>query len=64
MGRSGFVENIKAQGPQVYAHELFVLNGASPRTTYTVLRDFCFRDPECAGEAFTEEVIDDISPRI
>jgi len=34
--RSGFVENIKANGPTVYAHEIFVLNGACPRSTYTV----------------------------
>ena len=34
--RSGFVENIHADGPQVYAHELYVLNGAEPDTTYQV----------------------------
>ncbi len=28
--RSGFVQNIKAEGPNVYAHEVFVLNGAVP----------------------------------
>ena len=54
--RSGFVENIKAQGPTVYAHEIFVLNGASPLTTYTVLRDFYFHDPDCSGEGFPEFV--------
>ena len=55
--RSGFVENIKAQGPQVYAHEIFVLNGARPGTTYTVTRDFFFRDPECDGDlVFHEDV--------
>ena len=32
----GFVQNAKAEGPRVYAHELFTLNGAAPNTTYTV----------------------------
>ena len=47
--RSGFVQNIKAEGPRVYAHEIFVLNGARARTTYTVTRDFFFLDPNCSG---------------
>jgi hypothetical protein len=57
--RSGFVENIKAEGPRIYAHEIFVLNGARARTTYTVTRDFFFQDPECAGDlVFHEKVAD------
>ena len=48
--RSGFVENIKAEGPRVYAHEIFHLNGARARTTYTVTRHFFFLDPECSGQ--------------
>jgi hypothetical protein len=48
--RSGFVENIKAEGPRVYAHEIFALNGARARTTYTVTRNFFFLDPECDGQ--------------
>jgi hypothetical protein len=47
--RSGFVQNIKAEGPRVYAHELFVLNGAAPNTTYTVTRRFFFQAPKCDG---------------
>jgi hypothetical protein len=47
--RSGFVQNIKAEGPRIYAHEIFVLNGARARTAYTVTRDFFFEDPECTG---------------
>lgn len=47
--RSGFVQNIKAEGPEVYAHELFVLNGAAPSTTYTVTRHFFLFDPGCSG---------------
>jgi hypothetical protein len=63
--RSGFVQNIKAEGPQVYARELFVLNGAAPRTTYTVTRNFFVfdppgpdpsSDPGCTGGAFTMDV--------
>jgi hypothetical protein len=55
--RSGFVQNIKAQGPKVYAHEIFVLNGAVPNATYTVNRNFFFLDPECAdGSAFRSPV--------
>ena len=54
--RSGFVQNIKAQGPRVYAHEIFVLNGAAPNTTYTVTRKFFFRDPNCAGLANSDLV--------
>ena len=45
--RSGFVNNIKANGPRVYAHEIYVLNGASPRTTYTVTNHFVVGDPDC-----------------
>ena len=45
--RSGFVNNIKANGPRVYAHEIYVLNGARPRTTYTVTNHFVVGDPNC-----------------
>jgi hypothetical protein len=34
--RSGFVENIHPNGPIVFAHEEYVLNGAAPTTTYSV----------------------------
>ena len=34
--QSGFVVNLHANGPQVYAHEHYVLNGASPNTAYEV----------------------------
>ena len=46
--RSGFVENIKAEGPVIYAHEIFVLNGAGARVTYTVTRNF-FLGETCSG---------------
>jgi len=35
--RSGFVENIHADGPNVFAHEQYVLNGAATSTSYTVV---------------------------
>ena len=55
--RSGYVQNIKANGPTIYAHEIYVLNGARARTTYTVTRDFFFQDPACTGElVFHEDV--------
>lgn len=47
--RSGFVQNIKAEGPEIYAHEVFAVNGAQPTTTYTVSRNFFYLDPECDG---------------
>ena len=50
--RSGFVNNIKAQGPMVYAHEVYVLNGALPHETYTVTNNFHFHDPACVDNVF------------
>jgi hypothetical protein len=32
--RSGFVQNIKANGATIYAHEVYVLIGAAPRTAW------------------------------
>lgn len=48
--RSGFVENIHASGPVVFALERYVLNGAEPNTTYDVRLDIwmggaCDGDP-------------------
>jgi hypothetical protein len=47
--RSGFVENIKAEGPRIYAREIIVLNGAAPNRTYSVTRDFYVLNPACPG---------------
>jgi hypothetical protein len=55
--RSGFVENIKANGPMIYAHEIFVLNGARANTTYNVTRDFFFADPKCDGAPVPDDPI-------
>ena len=49
--RSGFVQNIKANGPTIYAHEVYVLNGAAPRSSYTVTNHFFFDDPTCDDPA-------------
>jgi len=49
--RSGFVEDIKAEGPRIYAHEIFVLNGALANANYRVTRDFFYQDPQCRGTA-------------
>jgi hypothetical protein len=55
--RSGFVENIKANGPMVYAHEIFVLNGARANTPYRVWRDFFFGDTDCSGDPVPDDSI-------
>jgi hypothetical protein len=47
--RSGFVENIHPDGPQVYAHELYALNGAQPSATYHVTLLLYPFDPSCAS---------------
>jgi len=46
--RSGFVQNIHANGPQVYAIERYVLNGASPNTIYQVILVFHPFSPDCS----------------
>jgi hypothetical protein len=49
--RSGFVENIHANGPTIFAHEIYVLNGAEPVVTYQVTLNIFVRDPTCAGSS-------------
>jgi hypothetical protein len=44
--RSGFVQNSQAAGPTIYAHEIYVLNGAIPNGTYTVTWNGYLGDPE------------------
>jgi hypothetical protein len=44
---SGFVENIHANGPKVFAHEEYVLSGALPLTTYSV-ELHVFSDAACS----------------
>ena len=47
--RVGFVENIHANGPNVYAHEQYVLHGAAPHTTYQVVLTIFPLDPSCSS---------------
>ena len=47
--RSGFVENIHANGPNIFAHEIYVLNGAQPATTYQVTLSIFAVNPACQG---------------
>ena len=49
--RSGFVQNIKANGPTIYAHEIYVLNGAARRSSYTVTNHFFYLDSTCSDPA-------------
>src|SRR5919197_6503360 len=46
---SGFVENIHPNGPRVYAHEVYVLNGAQPSTSYQVVLLLFPFSTTCAG---------------
>lgn len=47
--RTGFVENIHANGPVVFAMERYVLNGASPETTYQVALNIWVGNLTCTG---------------
>ena len=46
--RTGFVENIHANGPNVYAHEVYVVAGAIPSTSYDVTISLYVQDPTCS----------------
>jgi hypothetical protein len=47
---SGFVENIHANGPNVYAHELYQLNGAEPNSSYQVVLSIWTTNTSCSGQ--------------
>jgi hypothetical protein len=47
---SGFVENIHANGPNIYAHEIYQLNGAEPNTSYQVVLSIWTGNTSCSGE--------------
>jgi hypothetical protein len=47
--QSGFVENIHANGPIVFAHERYVLNGASPDSLYQVVLSIWTSNLSCSG---------------
>ena len=46
--RTVFVENIHANGPNIYAHEVYVVAGATPRTSYDVTISVFVQDPSCS----------------
>jgi len=46
---TGFVENIHANGPTVFALERYVLVGATPRTQFDVALNLWVGDPTCSG---------------
>lgn len=46
---SGFVENIHANGPNVYAHEIYQLNGAQPNSSYQVVLSIWTANTSCSG---------------
>jgi len=46
---SGFVQNIHANGPNVYAHEIYQLNGAKPNTSYQVVLSIWTTNTSCSG---------------
>src|SRR2546428_11755446 len=48
--RSGFVENIHANGPNVYAHEIYQLNGAGANSSYQVMLSIWSANLTCSGE--------------
>lgn len=48
--RSGFVENIHPNGPTVYAHEVYVLNGAQANTSYQVTLLLFPFSTDCSAE--------------
>jgi hypothetical protein len=47
---SGFVQNIHADGPNVYAHEIYQLNGAERNSSYQVVLSIWTGDTSCSGE--------------
>jgi hypothetical protein len=51
---SGFVENIHPNGPRVYAHEIYSLQGALPKTTYQVFLLVHLYDPGCDALTATD----------
>jgi hypothetical protein len=48
--QSGFVQNIHSNGPQLYAVERYVLNGASPNTEYYIQPLVYLADEDCTNE--------------
>ena len=49
--RSGFVEDIHANGPTIYAQEIYQLNGAKPSTKYQVTLNIYNEVKQCTSFA-------------
>jgi hypothetical protein len=49
--RTGFVENIHVNGPNVYAHENYALNGADANASYQVSLSLWTANTSCSGPA-------------
>jgi hypothetical protein len=49
--RSGFVENIHPNGPNIGAHENYLLNGAEANTSYQVVLSIWLANTSCSGDA-------------
>jgi hypothetical protein len=49
--KSGFVQNIHANGPSVYAHEIYELKGAAPSSSYGVVLSIWTANTTCSGDA-------------
>ena len=47
--RDGFVVNIHANGPKLYAHEIYTLKGAAKYTTYQVYLTAFGDPPDCTA---------------
>jgi hypothetical protein len=45
---SGFVENIHVNGPNIYAHEIYQVNGAAPSTSYQVVLSIWTTNTSCS----------------
>ena len=56
--RSGFVEDIHANGPTIYAQEIYQLNGAKPSTTYQVTLNIYKEVKQCTSLAIPAIVTD------
>jgi hypothetical protein len=52
--RTGFVEVIHPEGPEVYAHQLYALNGASPHESYLVVISIWTSSLTCSGGSIVE----------
>lgn len=59
--RSGYILNIHANGPNVFAHEVYSLNGAIPNTTFQVVAHVYFDDLTCGGDPNVSLPIGDIT---